>query len=73
MKNLSNAEWWKAAGIRAARTAAECALAYIGTGAVVLSDVNWPGVISAAAMGAIASILLAIATGLPEIDDGGEA
>lgn len=73
MRKLSNTEWWKAAGIRAARTAAECALAYIGTGAVVLSDVNWPGVISAAAMGAIASILLAIATGLPEIDDRGEA
>ena len=58
-------EWLKAAGIRAIRTFAEAALAYIGTGAVVLGDVNWLGVLSAGAFGAVTALLLALA-GLPE-------
>jgi len=56
----------KATGIRAIRTFAEAALAYIGTGAMVLGDVNWLGVLSAGAFGAITAVLLALATGLPE-------
>ena len=60
-------EWMKAAGIRALRTFGEAALAYIGTGAIVLGDVNWVGVLSAGALGALTSILLALA-GLPEVD-----
>ena len=59
-------EWFKAAGIRAIRTFAEAALAYIGTGAVVLGDVNWLGVLSAGAFGAVTALLLALA-GLPEV------
>lgn len=59
-------DWLKAAGIRAIRTFAEAALAYIGTSAIVLSDVNWVGVLSAGAFGAIISILMAL-TGLPEV------
>lgn len=59
-------EWWKAALIRAIRTFAEAALAYIGTGAVVLGDVNWLAVLSAGAFGFITAILLAL-TGLPEV------
>ena len=58
-------EWFKAAGIRAVRTFAEAALAYIGTGAVVLGDVNWLGVLSAGAFGAVTAVLLAL-SGLPE-------
>ena len=58
-------EWWKAALIRAIRTFAESALAYIGTGAVVLGDVNWIAVLSAGAFGFVTAILLALA-GLPE-------
>lgn len=58
-------EWWKAALIRAIRTFAESALAYIGTGALVLGDVNWIAVLSAGAFGFITAILLALA-GLPE-------
>ena len=57
--------WLKAAGIRAIRTFAEAALAYIGTGAVVLGDVNWLGVLSAGAFGAVTALLLAL-SGLPE-------
>jgi len=60
-------EWLKAALIRAVRTFAEAALAYIGTGACVLGDVNWLGVLSAGAFGAVTAILLALA-GLPEAE-----
>lgn len=59
-------EWLKAALIRAIRTFAEAALAYIGTGAVVLGDVNWLGVLSAGAFGFVTAMLLAL-TGLPEV------
>lgn len=59
-------EFWKAALVRAIRTFAESALAYIGTGAVVLGDVNWLATLSAGAFGFVCSILLALA-GLPEV------
>ena len=59
-------KWAKAAGIRAVRTFAEAALAYIGTGATVLGDVNWTAALSAGAFGAVTAILLALA-GLPEV------
>lgn len=58
--------WLKAAAIRALRTFAESALAYIGTGAAVLGDVNWLAALSAGAMGAVSAIFLALA-GLPEL------
>ena len=60
-------EWITAAGIRALRTFAEAMLAYIGTGAIVLGDVNWLAALSAGAFGAVTALLLALA-GLPEID-----
>ena len=60
--------WLKAAGIRAARTFGQSALAYIGTGALLLGDVNWLGVLSAGAMGAATSVLMALA-GLPEVPE----
>lgn len=59
--------WFKAAGIRAVRTFAESMLAYIGTGAVVLGDVNWIAALSAGGFGAVCAILLAL-TGLPEVE-----
>lgn len=59
-------DWLKAAGIRAVRTFAEAMLAYIGTGALVLGDVNWLAALSAGAFGAITAMLLAL-TGLPEV------
>ena len=60
--------WAKAAGIRAIRTFAEAMLAYIGTGAIVLGDVNWLAALSAGAMGAVMALLIALA-GLPEVDN----
>lgn len=61
--------WWKATFIRMIRTFAESMLAYIGTGALLLSDVNWVAALSAGAMGAVISFMLALA-GLPEVDKG---
>ena len=58
--------WIKAALIRAVRTFAEAMLAYIGTGALVLNDVNWLAALSAGALGFVSAILLALA-GLPEV------
>lgn len=59
-------EWIRAAAIRAIRTFAEAMLAYIGTGAIVLGDVNWIAALSAGAFGAVTAVLLALA-GLPEV------
>ena len=57
--------WAKAALIRAVRTFAEAMLAYIGTGAAVLGDVNWIAALSAGGFGFVTAMLLAL-TGLPE-------
>jgi len=59
-------KWIRAAGIRALRTFAQAMLAHIGTGAVVIGDVNWLAALSAGLMGAVLSILMALA-GLPEV------
>ena len=67
MKN-SWINWMKAVLIRAIRTFAEAALAYIGTGAVVLGDVNWLAALSAGAFGFVTAVLLAL-TGLPEAEE----
>lgn len=61
-------KWLRAALIRAVRTFAEAMLSYIGTGALVLGDVNWIAALSAGAMGFILAILLAVA-GLPEVEN----
>jgi hypothetical protein len=63
---LFNWEFWKAALIRAVRTFAESMLAYIGTGAIVLKDVDWLAALSAGGFGFICAILLSLA-GLPEV------
>lgn len=61
-------DFWMAVLVRAIRTFAEGALAYIGTGAVVLGDVNWIAVASAGCMAAVVSVLMSVATGIPEAD-----
>lgn len=61
-------KWAGAALMRAVRTFAEAMLAYIGTGAVVLGDVNWIAALSAGGFGFVTAILLAL-TGLPEAAD----
>ena len=59
-------KWAYAALIRAIRTFAEAALAYIGTGKIVLGEVNWLAALSAGALGFVMAWLLAL-TGLPEV------
>lgn len=61
-------KWLLAALVRAVRTFAESMLAYIGTGAVVLGDVNWVAALSAGAFGFVVAILFALA-GLPEVKE----
>lgn len=68
MKKVFTKDWFVAMGVRAIRTFGESALAYMGTGAILLGDVNWVGVLSAGAMGAVTSFLLAL-TGLPEVKE----
>lgn len=57
--------WFKAAGIRAAKTVAQTAVATIGTSAVI-GDVNWIMVCSASALAGVLSLLTSVA-GIPEI------
>lgn len=64
MKNWKN--WWKAAGVRAIKTVAQTAVATIGT-AVVLGDVDWLMVGSAAVLAGLLSLLTSVA-GLPEVE-----
>ena len=62
-----NAEFWKAALIRAIKTVCQTAIATIGT-AMVVTDVNWLYVLSASALSGILSILTSLSVGLPEVD-----
>ena len=63
MKNWKN--WLKAAGVRAIKTVAQTAVATIGT-SVVIGEVNWIMVGSAALLAGILSMLTSVA-GLPEV------
>ena len=60
--------WFRAAGIRALKTAAQAAIGTIGASAA-MGDVDWLLCGSAAMLAAILSLLTSVA-GLPEVDDG---
>ena len=66
MDQLTNPNWWKAAGTRAIKTVAQSAIAIIGTNALGVTDVDWTAVASAAALAGIMSLLMSLA-GLPEV------
>ena len=68
MKWWKDKTWWGKAFDRAIRTVAQTALATIGSEALVMSDVKWLTVASAAILGGICSILTSIAGGMPEYD-----
>lgn len=67
MKNLLSKKWWAAATVRALKTAAQTAIASIGSSAV-LSSVDWRVAVSATVLAAALSYLTSIA-GLPEVED----
>lgn len=58
----------RAAAIRAIRTAAQTAVALLGTGALNIVDVDWAQVAGVSAGAAVVSVLTSIATGLPEAE-----
>lgn len=58
--------WAKAAIVRAVKTAAQTAVALIGTGAVGFTDLDWLQIASVSGVSAVLSILTSIA-GLPEV------
>jgi len=65
--NEKTITWGKAAIVRAVKTAAQAAAAIIGT-TLVISEVNWVLVLSAAGISGLLSILTSLA-GLPEVTE----
>ena len=65
MKNFK--VWIKAAGIRAAKTMAQTAVALLPASATI-SAVDWKVVVGTAALAGVASLLTSLAV-LPEIDE----
>ena len=62
--NVKCKEWWKAAGVRCAKTMAQTAIALIGT-ATLITDIDWVAVGSATLLAGVLSVLTSI-SGLPE-------
>ena len=63
--NEKTITWGKAALVRAVKTAAQTAAATIGT-TLVMSEISWGLVLSAAGISGLLSILTSLA-GLPEV------
>lgn len=67
MENVFTWKWLKAALVRALKTVAQTAAATIGT-AVMISEVDWRMVVSAALLSGALSLLTSVA-GLPEAQE----
>jgi len=59
-------EWIKAAGIRALKTVAQTAVGLLSGNLMGITEVDWLGTLSVAAMAGVLSILTSLA-GLPEV------
>ena len=66
MSNIK--KWAKAAAVRTVKTMAETAIAVIGTNTFGITDVDWVGVVSAAALAGVVTVLTCI-KGLPEVKE----
>lgn len=64
-KSVNTTKWARAAGIRAAKTAAQTALSMITVGQAFI-DINWINVLSVSAVAALVSVLTSV-VGLPEV------
>lgn len=62
-------KWLKAGLVRAAKTAAQSAVAAIGTTTLTIGQVDWRITAGTAALAAVLSLLTSVA-GIPEVDDG---
>ncbi|MBS6678968.1 MAG: hypothetical protein KH330_14710 [Clostridiales bacterium] len=62
--SVDTKKWLKSAGVRAVKTAAQAAIAGIGT-AAAMGQVDWKYVLSASVLAGVISILTSIA-GIPE-------
>lgn len=62
-------EWFKAAGVRAIKTAAQTAVATMPVTALTIGDVDWAIVASSAVLAGVISLLTSVA-GIPEVDNG---
>ena len=67
MENVFTWKWLRAALVRAIKTVAQTAAATIGT-AVMISEVDWRMVVSAALLSGALSLLTSVA-GLPEAQE----
>ena len=65
---MINANWFKAAGIRAIMTVAQTAVAMLTGEMVGIVEVNWLNVLSVSAMAGVVSLLTSVA-GLPELKE----
>ena len=59
-------EWIKAAGIRALKTVAQTAVGLLSGNVIGMTQVDWLGTLSVAAMAGVLSLLTSLA-GLPEV------
>lgn len=67
--NKSNIkQWFKAAGVRAIKTAAQFGVVLVGSDMVNIVTLDWPYIVGCMASGAVVSMLTSVA-GLPEVPE----
>lgn len=71
MKNLKSLNWWKAATVRAIKTAAQVVLGMLTVG-MAANEIDWMNLASVAAVAAFYSFVTSLA-GLPEVGEDGKA
>ena len=68
MGYIKSKDFWEAAAHRSIRTFAQTMVSAIPASAI-LTEINWTYIISASALAALVSLLMSIATGLPEVEE----